>query len=202
MYAIIKLVIKQTGDGMDTADIMYAQEEKEQDEIINYIEEAYQKVASINIIDKAICTVVDKMSQEKIDAITEVLNVTQEMNDELRKRNRELADENWSIRCDQKKIEDYEKIKEELRALKESTISIIREGEELKEELKEVKEELKEVKKENIRLEETLSKGNDIMQENHELRKRDELLTALENGGVDNWEGYEISLEEFNNKQE
>lgn len=29
-----------------------------------------------------------------------------------------------------------------------------------------------------------------------ELEQRDAILTALENGGVDNWEGYETSLEE------
>lgn len=28
-----------------------------------------------------------------------------------------------------------------------------------------------------------------------ELDERDRLLTWLENGGVDNWEGYEISIE-------
>lgn len=31
-----------------------------------------------------------------------------------------------------------------------------------------------------------------------ELEQRDAILTALEAGGVDNWEGYEPSLEEMN----
>lgn len=30
-----------------------------------------------------------------------------------------------------------------------------------------------------------------------ELEQRDAILTALEAGGVDNWEGYELSLEEM-----
>lgn len=35
-----------------------------------------------------------------------------------------------------------------------------------------------------------------------ELEKRDEKLSALESGGVDNWEWYEDSLEEFWKKYE
>lgn len=31
-----------------------------------------------------------------------------------------------------------------------------------------------------------------------ELEERDRLLSALEAGGVDNWEGYEPSMEDFN----
>jgi hypothetical protein len=30
-----------------------------------------------------------------------------------------------------------------------------------------------------------------------DLRKRDELLTALQNGGVDNWDGYAWAIEEY-----
>ncbi len=34
-----------------------------------------------------------------------------------------------------------------------------------------------------------------------ELMARDKILTALEAGGVDNWEGYEASLEELREEE-
>jgi phage shock protein A len=35
-----------------------------------------------------------------------------------------------------------------------------------------------------------------------ELEQRDAILTALENGGVDNWEGYEAALDEMETTDE
>lgn len=35
------------------------------------------------------------------------------------------------------------------------------------------------------------------LEEYHQLLKRDERLSALEQGGVDNWEGYSSSLAEY-----
>lgn len=35
-----------------------------------------------------------------------------------------------------------------------------------------------------------------------ELEQRDAVLTALENGGVDNWEGYDVALDEMRSADE
>lgn len=34
------------------------------------------------------------------------------------------------------------------------------------------------------------------------LEQRDAILTALENGGVDNWEGYDVALDEMRSADE
>lgn len=36
--------------------------------------------------------------------------------------------------------------------------------------------------------------------EYQDLMERDRILTALENAGVDNWEGYDYAIESLNNE--